>query len=160
MNRIRVVTHDDVPFLLELEGRLFENSMNETMLVRELEVGTGLVWTTPGGGVYGYALVRKAGDQLDLTRLGVAPEAQGLGIGAKLLLAVIVQGKTVILTVKKDNKRALRLYRHHGFEIVGSLNDHAAWVLRRDAQQGVLDGDACAGCAVESPPAAPPSETT
>jgi ribosomal-protein-alanine N-acetyltransferase len=131
MTLVRAATTDDIPRLLELEYRLFDNSMNETMLARELAHGEGFVLES-GGRVDGYALVRPAGEKLDLTRLGVDPAVQGAGIGQALLRKVIDMGKPVVLTVKKKNYGALRLYRRYDFVIVGQLNEAEAWVMRRD----------------------------
>lgn len=129
---LRQAAAEDVPQLLQLEGLLFDNSMSEPMLVKELEIGTGFVYHVDGV-VHGYALVRQDGNKLDLTRLGVAPEWQGGGIGRALVERVLCLGKAVVLTVKKKNYRAIKLYRHYDFEIIGQLNEHAAWAMRRAA---------------------------
>jgi [ribosomal protein S18]-alanine N-acetyltransferase len=129
---LRRARSDDVPRLLELEGLLFDNSLAEPMLLRELELGQCFVYDVMGD-IIGYALLREDGDKYDLTRLGVDPASQGSGIGRVLLRHVISLGKTVVLSVRKKNYGALRLYRRHGFEIVGQLTAHEAWVMRRDA---------------------------
>jgi putative acetyltransferase len=118
---------------------LFDNSMNETMLERELALGQCFVYDVMGE-VLGYALLRDDGHQYDLTRLGVDPKSQRGGIGRVLLKHVVSLGRTVILTVKKKNYVALRLYRKHGFEIVAQLNAHEAWVLRRGCSAGAAQG--------------------
>jgi ribosomal protein S18 acetylase RimI-like enzyme len=128
---IRPATLDDIPRLQELE-QVFPNSMPETMLRRELEVGWGLV-CVEAGVVQGYALVREDDGMLDLTRLAVNQEAQGQGIGGELLRAVLEHGKTTVLTVLKDNARAVALYQRHGFRIVGHFRAERAWSMRRDA---------------------------
>jgi ribosomal-protein-alanine N-acetyltransferase len=132
---LREASEADIPELVDLEAKLFDNAMSETVLRRELEVGKGFVWVgnmTPL--VLGYALVREDGDLLDLTRLGVDPAEQGTGIGTLLLRRVLSEGRPVMLLVRKDNQRAFRLYRSHGFEIVGHVTAPAhAWVLRRAA---------------------------
>jgi len=122
----------DLPAVLELEQRLFDNALSETMLERELEAGYGFVFADPE--VRGYALVRPDQDLLDLTRLGVQPETQGQGIGTRLLQRVLQDGPSVLLTVRKTNLDALRLYQRHGFGIVAQLSEgpaQHAWVLRR-----------------------------
>lgn len=122
----------DIPRILELEQVLFENSMTEAVLERELEVGKGYVWVDNlHAKVLGYALVREEEGLLDLTRLGVDPEAQGTGVGRKLLRRVLALRQDTILTVLKTNHRALRLYLRHGFEVVGHVTSADAWVLRR-----------------------------
>ncbi len=121
---------------MELEYQLFENSMAETTLHRELEVGQGLVYEGLRC-ILGYALVRTDGDKLDLTRLGVGQGAQGSGIGSALLCEVITMGKPIVLTVLKHNHRAIRLYYRYGFEIVGHLVSDGAWALRREASASI-----------------------
>lgn len=128
---IRPTSFDDIPRLQELE-QVFPNSMPETMLRRELEVGWGLVYIEAEV-VQGYALVREDDDMFDLTRLAVSPEAQGRGIGGALLRAVLDRGRTTVLTVMKDNARAIALYMRHGFRIVGYFRAERAWSMRRDA---------------------------
>ena len=55
----------------------------------------------------------------------VAPEARGLGVGGKLVEAVVAQARAmpdllqVNLTVVSTNESARRLYRRHGFEVQG-----------------------------------------
>lgn len=107
-----------------------ENCFNETTLAREIELGFCWVETAQGR-IIAYALVR-AGDIHDLLRLGVHPDHQGRGIGKALLLKVLEQRKPVILTVREENKGALRLYLRNGFRVIGRLNEGRGWILRCD----------------------------
>jgi ribosomal protein S18 acetylase RimI-like enzyme len=120
----------DAPRLAELEALLFENAMAPSMLDRELSYGPCFVIGSP---VVAYALVREQPEVVDLLRLGVLPSAQGQGHGRKLLEHVIGLDKDTMLTVLKENTRALRLYKNAGFSIVGELRvDGAlAWVMLR-----------------------------
>jgi len=131
---------EDIPRLRELE-MLFDNAMNEDMLVRELEVGQGLVYVEDGI-IRGYALVRLDTGLLDLTRLGVEGRVQGKGIGGALLRRVYSDagalGRNTMLTVMRSNHGALRLYLRHGFAPVGLVTGGAAsespsgaWLLVR-----------------------------
>lgn len=126
---IRKATLDDVPRLCELEYLLFpENSLSLAQLERELRFSEAYVLGNP---IHAYALVGWDGHILDLLRLGVHPDAQGRGIGRELLRFVLALSETVVLTVKKDNHRALSLYKKHGFEVVGHFKDASAWALSR-----------------------------
>ncbi len=128
---IRKATLDDVPRLCELEYTLFpENSLSLAQLERELTFSEAYVLGDP---IHAYVLVGWDGDILDVLRLGVAPEVQGRGVGKELLRFVLALNPTVVLTVKKDNHRALRLYRKHGFEVVGHFKAAGAWALSRAA---------------------------
>ena len=130
---IRRADIDDIPRLIQLEHELFpNNSMGETMLAREIAAGEGWVFTDNAlRRVLGYALLRW--DE-DITRLGVDPFAQGSGIGKRLLEHVLSLGHPTMLTVRKNNWRAVRLYLRAGFAIAGELTSVHAWVLRRAAQ--------------------------
>jgi len=104
------------------------------MLRQELRLGKGWLeerFSCPDKSVAGYILIRFDGDLMDITRLGVHPEEEGHGLGSRLLVRALEEGSTVILTVQKDNARAMRLYARHGFEIVAHLHSAQAWVMRR-----------------------------
>lgn len=68
----------------------------------------GLTLTEPGGG------------GLELTYVGVVPDARGRGLGGRLLRRILHEAAcagfgTVELSVDVRNEPALRLYRRHGF---------------------------------------------
>lgn len=126
--------------IAELEALLFpENSMSPALLERESRVSRFFVIGEP---VQAYAIVGDDGRLLDLLRIGVDPAHQGQGLGTQLLDRALGLGRSMILTVKKDNHRALQLYRKHGFRIVGHFKESSAWALFREA--------ACTSC--PSPP--------
>lgn len=130
---IRDAYQSDLPRLLALEWELFDNSLSEPVLEQELRIGRGFIY---GASIKGYALVRETSGLMDLTRLGVDPVYQGRGIGCALLDHVLVEAGMayvpVVLTVRKDNARALRLYKAHGFVINGHFSAQGAWVMRWD----------------------------
>ena len=111
--------------------------MGERMVRQELRMGKGWVVEREPveGPVAGYILIRMDGDLIDITRLGVHPEDIGKGIGSRLLQRALREGETVILTVQKNNLRAMQLYVRHGFEIVAHLHAAQAWVMRWVAPQ-------------------------
>lgn len=105
---------------------LFDNALNERRLEVEMSLGACYVIGTPA---VAYALVRPDGKELlDLMRLGVLPMRQGEGLGKKLLQHVLGLGKTVVLTVLKENAVARALYKKHGFKTVGVLPSGVALV--------------------------------
>lgn len=119
--------------IADLENQLFpDNGMNEKTLQNELEIGEcWVVEDKKGESILGYCLVRKDGDLLDILRLGVVKEHRGKGIGDSLLTHVLKQGRPTMLTVKRDNKSALRIYTKHGFRIVGHLSADSGWVMKK-----------------------------
>lgn len=63
--------------------------------------------------------------------ISVQPSAQGAGVGSALVSALLdyadnwSQALRIELTVYCDNKRAIKLYQRHGFEIEGRLRGYA-----------------------------------
>lgn len=121
------MTPDDLPQVAALEHLLFPNALSLHQLGIELKAGEGLVYGRP---IQGYALLRQDGELYDVTRLAVHPTCQRQGIGGKLLDHILARGKPVVLTVQKDNWAAFRLYRKHGFDVIGHISVAKAWVLR------------------------------
>lgn len=129
---IRKATDEDMLRIAELEALLFpDNAMSPALLEREARVSQILVIGDPA---YAYAIVGDDGGLLDLLRIGVHPDHQGQGAGKQLLDHVTALGRSMILTVKKNNHRALRLYKRHGFRIVGHFSAAGAWALFREAE--------------------------
>ena len=127
---IRKATLDDAARICELEYLLFpENSLSLAQVERELVAHEAFVTGDP---IHAYALVGWDDALLDLLRLGVHPDRQRHGDGEALLRFVLALNDTVILTVKKDNHRALSLYKKYGFEVVGHFIEARAWALSRE----------------------------
>lgn len=126
---MRSVTVDDADELASLEMKLFpENCLNEYTLSREIDLGQGFC-VTENGLIVAYMLCRGSSYLTDIMRLGVHPDYQRLGLGKQLLRRGLELAEYVMLTVAPANKRALRLYRAHGFEYVGLLKDRSGWVM-------------------------------
>lgn len=127
---MRRATKEDIPALVFLEAQLFpDNNLNETTLRNEFEIGECWVIEEEDE-VVGYSLSRTVDGLTDLLRLGVKETSQSHGYGSQLLERVLLDHSPVMLTVRKDNERAMKLYFRYGFRIVGSLSD-GGWVLRR-----------------------------
>jgi len=72
-------------------------------------------------GVLGYAGLMLSGSEADVQTIGVAARAQGRGLGATLLQALVDEALrrgagALLLEVRADNEPAIRLYRRFGFE--------------------------------------------
>ncbi len=88
------------------------------------------------GGIVGYAGLCDYPDEAFVQTLAVAPSAQGRGLGARLLEALLAEAgrrgqRTVSLEVRADNEPAQRLYLRHGFSRTG---------VRRGYYPGGVDG--------------------
>jgi ribosomal-protein-alanine N-acetyltransferase len=76
------------------------------------------------GMVVGYAGLCAYPDEAFVQTIGVAPQAQGEGLGAQLLQALLDEAArrrktTVSLEVRADNEKAQRLYERFGFRQAG-----------------------------------------
>jgi len=133
---MRTVTVDDADELAELDKQLFPNNcLNEFTLAREIALGSGWCFVEAGD-IVAYILCRGDSYLTDIMRLGVLPAYEGRGLGRSLLLRGMMTTPHTMLTVATDNTRALRLYHHLGFEIVGRLLGDSAWVMGK-AQQNM-----------------------
>lgn len=81
------------------------------------------------GGMVGFAMVMDAPDMVHLLVIGVRPEAQRHGAGARLLAQceahAQARGRTALtLEVRPSNEQAIAFYRQHGFDHVGTRKDY------------------------------------
>lgn len=106
---------------------LFDNALSEQTFSRELALGEA--WLEEGKG---YVLWRKTEGMADILRLGVHPDAQGQGVGRRLLERALDSANHAVLTVRKSNARALRMYQAAGFFITGHLQADESWVMQWD----------------------------
>jgi len=72
----------------------------------------------------GFILVRRAGDEMEILTLCVAPQHRGRKIATRMLNALIADCNTpgrprIFLEVEQTNQSALRLYEACGFDRVG-----------------------------------------
>jgi GNAT superfamily N-acetyltransferase len=82
------------------------------------------------GAIVGQASGLRSGDEAELISMYVRPDARGRGVGDALIEAVAAwatgEGATaLILSVKRDNGIARRLYLRQGFEDRGEDGDEA-----------------------------------
>lgn len=83
------------------------------------------------GAVVGYAGTSTIEPDSDLQTLAVHPSAQGSGIGAKLLQAMLERARergatSMILEVRADNSSARRIYERAGFETIAARHRYYA----------------------------------
>ena len=90
----------------------------------------------------GETIMRICRGEADVQTIGVAPAAQGRGVGTLLLRALTAQAvrrgaTSLLLEVRADNDAAIRLYTREGFERISvrrryyQPGDVDAWVMRR-----------------------------
>ena len=125
--------------LLPVERSLFQpEPWSERLFWSELgQVDTRhYVVALRGGTVVGYAGLCDYPDEAFVQTLAVAAPAQGTGLGARLLRALLEEAvrrgqRVVSLEVRADNEPAQRLYARHGFSRSG---------VRRGYYPGGVDG--------------------
>lgn len=123
--------------VVELDRQAFEGFWGMSALALqeayETNRSTALIVSRNEGRLAGYAIVGSQWGTVYLHRIAVRPEESGRGLGAALLTASIDWGKgtgsrSLILNVRPDNDRAIRLYERLGFANTGT----ALQVLRHD----------------------------
>lgn len=116
--------------VVKLENTLFpDNNLNETTIATLLSNDHSLIATAdnlPVGYLVGYVATW---DLLDVIRLGVVQDFRGRGIAKALLSKAMESGsnRRTMLSVRKDNQIAIRLYKSCGFEIVGTY--YTSWLM-------------------------------
>lgn len=136
----------DVETVQALDARLFgPTAWSPATFWSELAAGPTrwyVVAEGEDGTLAGYAGLLAAGSEADVQTLGVAPAAQGRGLGRELLrrLEAEAAGRgatSLLLEVRADNEPAIRLYTSEGFERISlrrryyQPGDVDAWVMRR-----------------------------
>jgi ribosomal-protein-alanine N-acetyltransferase len=125
--------------VLPIERQLFvPESWSERLFWSELgQVDTRhYVVALLGDRVVGYAGLCDYPDEAFVQTMAVAPDAQGQGLGARLLTELLAEAerrrqRVVSLEVRVDNLPAQRLYERHGFVRTD---------LRRGYYPGGVDG--------------------
>ena len=126
--KVREMTLDDLPGVLELEDLLFtDDAWSEETYRGELAEPGGTrhyVLAEEDDLLAGWAGLAVAGGQGDVLTIGVRPELQGRGVGSILLTALLDEAAVrhcgeVFLDVRADNDRARRLYERFGFTAIG-----------------------------------------
>ncbi len=135
----RPMTWRDIPALVALETRLFpDDAWPAATWWAELagRPRREYVVVEEDGRILGYAGLDHGGDAADVMTVGVAPEAQGHGLGTRLVEHLLARAEAdgaahVLLEVRADNRTAQSLYTAAGFETIN--------VRRRYYQPGGVD---------------------
>ena len=122
--QLRAISIDDLPQVMDLERRLFQNEawLEQTMASEITSAQTHYVGAFDGS-LLGYAGLKVSGPSYasDIQTIGVEPESQGRGIGRTLMNELLAVAKRqgseeVFLEVKAGNQSAIALYLSLGFE--------------------------------------------
>lgn len=141
MSTVREMRSDDIDALVRLDAQLFaDDAWPATTWWEELAQRPRREYVvlaeTDDDAVLAYGGVDHGGETADVMTIGVAPSAQGRGLGARLLAdleerAAARGANGVLLEVRADNAAALALYQRAGWRQVH--------VRRRYYQPGDVD---------------------
>lgn len=123
--RVRRLAEADLPQVVAIEEASFRTPWSERTFRNLLRRPDARLFSVEAGGgrVVGYAAVWFAGREGELGDLAVDPEARRLGIGTRLVDAVLAEARArgahrISLQVREGNRAAQSLYRSRGFEVV------------------------------------------
>ncbi|MGW6493846.1 ribosomal protein S18-alanine N-acetyltransferase [Nonomuraea angiospora] len=123
------MTESDLPAVMAIERATFPlDAWSEGMMRGELADmprSRHYVVALVDGEIIGYAGLASASDQADVQTIAVLEKHQGTGIGGALLTELLAEAgrrgaREIFLEVRADNPRAQGVYRHYGFEEIGT----------------------------------------
>ena len=131
----------DIDEVLEIELQAYPFPWTRGNFLDSLASGyLARVLREPSGRLAGYFLLMPAVDDAHLLNVTVRPELQGRGLGRALLEQVFALAResrmqAVLLEVRPSNQQALTVYRHFGFEMIGTRKNYspAGGSAREDA---------------------------
>ena len=114
----------DLDEVLAIEFSVYSHPWGRGNFTDSLSSGYACWVCRAGGELVGYFVLMLAVDDAHLLTIGVSEKHQGMGFGARLLRHAMNVGhaggaKTMVLEVRPSNVKALRLYRHFGFQQIG-----------------------------------------
>ncbi|WP_188191408.1 ribosomal protein S18-alanine N-acetyltransferase [Nonomuraea sp. SYSU D8015] len=123
------MTEADLPAVMAIERATFPlDAWSEGMMRGELDDmprSRHYVVALVDDEIVGYAGLAAAADQADVQTIAVLQKHQGTGIGSAMLTELLAEAgrrgaREVFLEVRADNPRAQAVYRHFGFEEIGT----------------------------------------
>lgn len=133
---VRRIQETDAARVAELDAELFpEICWNENTVRREIQLGWGLAALDTKGRIIAFLLTRLDGQMTDITRVGVTKKFQRRGFGRMLLRSAIgvVEGGPMMLTIRKDNEAAKKLYLKEGFTARSATKEGGIILVRDQA---------------------------
>ncbi len=146
----RPMLESDLPRVLAIEREAHFTPWGEQAFLDALATGDVLSIVLAGQEVAGYGVLKILWHEADLLNLSVAPAWRRRGVG-RFLVATLLQSALrygapqVFLEVRESNTGAQTLYRHMGFEVIGSRKAYYArpdgsredaWLMRWRKKDG------------------------
>ncbi|MEO3885983.1 ribosomal protein S18-alanine N-acetyltransferase [Nonomuraea sp. B5E05] len=123
------MTEADLPAVMAIEQATFPlDAWSEGMMRGELADmprTRHYVVALVDSEIVAYAGLAAAADQADVQTIAVLEKHQGTGIGSAMLTELLAEAqrrgaREIFLEVRADNARAQMVYRHFGFEEIGT----------------------------------------
>ncbi|MEO3793768.1 ribosomal protein S18-alanine N-acetyltransferase [Nonomuraea sp. B10E15] len=123
------MTEADLPAVMAIEQATFPlDAWSEGMMRGELADmprTRHYVVALVDSEIVAYAGLAAAADQADVQTIAVLEKHQGTGIGSAMLTELLAEAqrrgaREIFLEVRADNARAQTVYRHFGFEEIGT----------------------------------------
>lgn len=127
--KLRQMTGADLPAVMAIERATFPlDAWSEGMMRGELADmprTRHYVVAMVEDEIVAYAGLAAAADQADVQTIAVLEKHQGTGIGSAMLTELLGEAqrrgaREIFLEVRADNPRAQAVYRHFGFEDIGT----------------------------------------
>ncbi len=127
--KLRPMTLADLPAVMAIERATFPlDAWSEGMMrgeLAEMPRSRHYVVALVDDEIVAYAGLAAAADQADVQTIAVLDRHQGTGIGSAMLTELLAEARRrgareIFLEVRADNPRAQAVYRHFGFEEIGT----------------------------------------
>ena len=121
----RLMTHEDLPLVSDIERRSYEFPWSHGVFRDCLLAGYHCLVLERAGRVAGYGILSVAAGEAHILNLCVDPNYRAHGYGERLLDHILVLARSVnvreiFLEVRPSNRTALALYRKKGFHQVAN----------------------------------------
>lgn len=134
---MRQMTDADLAAVLSAERASHLAPWSEAIFRDCLRAGYCCLVAERAGEAIGHAVMSVAAGECHVLNLCVVPQAQGRGLGRRLLRRLLALARrrdvdTAFLEVRASNRRAIALYRSEGFDEIGLRKDYYPGVDRKD----------------------------
>ena len=128
--RIRDAGLSDLPGIVSLEGRVYDQPWSEAIIRDELaQANRAYLVVEEGDGIVGFGGLMFVGEDAHITTLGIAPDERRRHLGSRLLLALVDRALDagshhLTLEVRESNEDAQQMYEQFGFAGVGKRHGY------------------------------------
>ena len=141
LSGFREMKLDDVPEIMLIENEVYSQPWTEGIFNDCITVGYNCWVYTQQEKIVAYGLVSVAVGEAHILNLCVAPDAQGQGLGKRMLyklmqLAEERNGNSIFLEVRESNHIARKLYDKEGFNQIGLRKNY--YPLGDDREDGLV----------------------